>query len=109
MKARPDPRAMIQESADYLQKWCDDKFALQEEVNRAVDNLGEEIASDINGFEQLLKQEAERITVLAQQTQNNQSDIKVCQISNANLVQALNDPKRDKDKFSETLVKQLLR
>lgn len=51
---------------DYLQKWCDDRFVQQHHLTKAIDDLGEEVAQDINTFESLIKNEAEKIVALSQ-------------------------------------------
>ena len=65
-------------------------------------------ASDINSIERTLKLEGERLDGLSELHNNLQDDMKVCQISIAKLPLP-SDPTKDKDNFSETLVKQLLR
>ena len=108
MKSSIDPRGIIAEQIDQLMSNIELKYASKSALNTAVDNLGEEIASDINSMERQLKLEGERLDGISEMHNNLQDDMKVCQISIAKLPLPT-DPNRDKENFSETLVKQLLR
>lgn len=108
MKANIDPRPLISEAIDSLMSNVELKFASKSALNTAVDNLGEEIASDINSIERTLKLESERLDCLSENCNNLADDMKVCQISIAKLPLP-GDPSKDKENFSENLVKQLLR
>ena len=108
MKANIDPRPIISEQMDSLISNIELKFATKSALNTAVDNLGEEIASDINSMERSLKLESERLDCISENHNNLSDDMKVCQISIAKLPLP-GDPSKDKDNFSENLVKQLLR
>ena len=108
MKGYIDPRPIVAEQIDNLMTNIELKFAPKTALNTAIDNLGEEIAGDINSIERQLKLEGERLDNLSELHNNLQDDMKVCQISIAK-VPLPGDPTKDKDNFSESLVKQLLR
>lgn len=57
MKVHGDPRQQIQEAVEYLQKWTEDRFTKHADLSKAIDTLGEEVAEDINAFEQMIKQD----------------------------------------------------
>ena len=66
MKASIDPRPIISQSIDDLMSNIELKFASKSALNTAIDNLGEEIASDINSIERTLKLEGERLDGLSE-------------------------------------------
>lgn len=66
MKASIDPRPLISESIDSMMSNVELKFASKSALNTAIDNLGEEIASDINSIERTLKLEGERLDGLSE-------------------------------------------
>jgi len=78
MKANIDPRPLISEAIDSLMSNVELKFASKSALNTAVDNLGEEIASDINSIERTLKLESERLDCLSENCNNLADDMKVC-------------------------------
>lgn len=80
------------------------KFPTKGALTSSIDNLGEEIASDINSFESGLRIESERIAGLVDIVTALQSDVKVCQISIAKIPLPI-DPNSETQNFSETLVK----
>ena len=61
MKSSIDPRPIITEHIDQLMSNIEIKYASKSALNTAIDNLGEEIASDINSMERQLKLEGERL------------------------------------------------
>lgn len=87
----------MNEAVEFLQKWVEDRFIQQTQLTKAIDSLGEEVASDINAFEQSFKVEGEKIIALSQQLNALVTEVKVMQA----------EPKREM--FSENLVKQLIR
>jgi hypothetical protein len=87
----------VNEAVEFLQKWVEDRFIQQTQLTKAIDSLGEEVASDINAFEQSFKVEGEKIIALGQQLNALVTEVKVMQA----------EPKREM--FSENLVKQLIR
>lgn len=87
----------MNEAVEFLQKWVEDRFIQQTQLTKAIDSLGEEVASDINAFEQSFKVEGEKIIALGQQLNALVTEVKVMQA----------EPKREM--FSENLVKQLIR
>lgn len=74
------------------------------QLTKAIDDLGEEVAQDINSFEQMIKGEGEKIVGLYQQLNSIVTELKVT----SGIVQSLNE-KKGQEKFSENLVKQLIR
>ena len=84
------------------------KFAKKSALTASIDNLGEEIASDINGFENQLRIESERIQGMSEAVDSLSNDLKICQISIAKIPLPI-DQNSETQHFSETLVKQLLR
>jgi hypothetical protein len=74
------------------------------QLTKAIDDLGEEVAQDINSFEQMIKGEGEKIVGLSQQLNSIVTELKVT----SGIVQSLNE-KKGQEKFSENLVKQLIR
>ena len=76
----------------------------QFQLTKAIDDLGEEVAQDINSFEQMIKGEGEKIVGLSQQLNSIVTELKVT----SGIVQSLNE-KKGQEKFSENLVKQLIR
>ena len=84
-------------------------YAKKTALNTAVDNLGEEIAADINTFERNIEQEQARVEGLVSQINTFQDDLKICQISIARLPLAMEAQGTGNPSFSEDLVKQLLR
>ena len=93
MKVHTDPRAQVNEAVEYLQKWVEDRFIQQTQLTKAIDSLGEEVAQDINAFEQMIKVEADKIGALSNQLNALVTEVKVMQA----------EPKREQ--FSENLVK----
>ena len=83
-------------------------FAKKSAMNTGIDNLGEEIAGDINSFENQLKLESERMQNVAEAVASLQNDLRICQISIAKIPFPV-DSNNETQNFSETLVKQLLR
>ena len=86
MKVHGDPRQQIQEAVDYLQKWAEDRFTKHADLSKAIDTLGEEVAEDINAFEQMIKQEGgqgqdkdEKWIGLSQQVNSIITEVKVLQ------------------------------
>ena len=80
------------------------KFATKSALASSIDNLGEEIAADINSFESNSKIESDRVQGIVDIVAGLQSDIKVCQISIAKIPLPI-DPNSETHNFSETLVK----
>ena len=88
MNVHGDPRQQIQEAVDYLQKWAEDRFTKHADLSKAIDTLGEEVAEDINAFEQMIKQEGgqgqdkdkdEKWIGLSQQVNSIITEVKVLQ------------------------------
>ncbi len=96
------------EHIDNLIQHIDLKYAKKSALTASVDNLGEEIASDINSFENQLRLESERTQGLTEAVATLQNDLKICQISIAKIPLPI-DSNSETQNFSETLVKQLLR
>ena len=84
------------------------KFATKSALNASIDNLGEEIASDINTFENTLKLETGKVEGMGEAIANLSEQLKLCQISIAKIPLPI-DGNSEAHQFSETLVKQLLR
>ena len=63
----------------------DSKFATKSALTASIDNLGEEIASDINSFEKTLKIETDRMEGMGEAIANMQEQLKLCQISIAKI------------------------
>lgn len=61
MRQSIDPKPLITEALDNLMQHVDLKFAKKSALTSGIDNLGEEIAADINSFESNLRLESERI------------------------------------------------
>mmetsp|Transcript_30274 Transcript_30274/g.40231 ORF Transcript_30274/g.40231 Transcript_30274/m.40231 type:complete len:101 (+) Transcript_30274:337-639(+) len=51
MRQGEDPRPLIAEQVDNLLQHVEQNFAKKSALTASIDNLGEEIASDINSFE----------------------------------------------------------
>ena len=51
MRQNVDPKPLISEQIDNLLQHIDLKFAKKSALTASIDNLGEEIAGDINSFE----------------------------------------------------------
>jgi len=51
MRQTIDPKPLILEQIDSLMQHIELKFARKSALTASIDNLGEEIASDINSFE----------------------------------------------------------
>ena len=66
MRQNIDPKPLIVEQIDSLMQHIDQKFAKKSALNTGIDNLGEEIASDINSFENQLKLETDRMQNIAE-------------------------------------------
>ena len=47
-------------------------------MNTGIDNLGEEIAGDINSFETQLKLESDRMQSVSEVVASLQSDLRIC-------------------------------
>lgn len=84
------------------------KYAKKSALSTGIDNLGEEIASDINSFETQLKEEGDRVHRLHEALVALQSDMRICQISIAKIPLPV-EANQETANFTETLVKQLLR
>ncbi len=108
MRQSIDPKPLIAEQIDTLLQHIEEKFAKKSALTVGIDNLGEEIAADINSFESNLRIEADRIQRLVDVVTDLQSDVKLCQISIAKIPLPI-DQNTETHNFSETLVKQLLR
>lgn len=109
----PDPQLIVDNEITKLKGWTNNlvrtsREEQETETRSAIDNLGEEIASDINLIEQSLKsygdsfQSVNNLLAIAQQ------DIKICQMQSVTAAKQFTEAAKD-GKFSETLVKQLLR
>ena len=61
MRQSIDPKPLIVEQIENLLQHIEEKFAKKSALIVGIDNLGEEIAADINSFESNLRIEAERI------------------------------------------------
>jgi len=61
MRQSIDPKPLIVEQIENLVQHIDMKFAKKSALTASIDNLGEEIAADINSFESNLRIEADRI------------------------------------------------
>ena len=66
MRQSIDPKPLIAEQIDNLVQHIELKFAKKSALTASVDNLGEEIASDINSFENQLRLESERLAGLTE-------------------------------------------
>lgn len=58
MRQAEDPRPLITEQIDNLMQHIDRNFAKKSALTASIDNLGEEIAGDINSFENNLRIES---------------------------------------------------
>ena len=85
MRQGEDPRPLISEQVDNLMQHIDLKFAKKSALTASIDNLGEEIAGDINSFENQLRLESQRIEGMAEVVTNLSNDLKICQISIAKM------------------------
>ena len=85
MRQSIDPKPLIVEQIENLLQHIEEKFAKKSALTVGIDNLGEEIAADINSFESNLRIEAERIQRLVDAVTDLQSDVKLCQISIAKI------------------------
>ena len=85
MRAKEDPKPLIAQQIDSLAQHIDLKFCKKSALTASIDNLGEEIASDINSFENTLRIESERIQGIVEAIANLQNDLKICQISIAKI------------------------
>ncbi len=70
MRQGIDPKPLINEQIDNLLQHIDLKFAKKSALTAGIDNLGEEIAGDINSFESQLRIEAERTQSLVEAVSN---------------------------------------
>ena len=61
MRQSIDPKPLITESIENLMQHIDLNYAKKSALTASIDNLGEEIASDINGFENQLRIESDRV------------------------------------------------
>ena len=61
-----DPKPEISVQIENLLQHIESKFAKKSALTASIDNLGEEIASDINSFESQLRLEADRVASMAQ-------------------------------------------
>ena len=61
MRQNIDPKPLILEQIDSLVSHIEQKYAKKTALNAGIDNLGEEIASDINSFETQLQLESDRL------------------------------------------------
>ena len=66
MRGYIDPKPIITEHIDALMSNIELKFSTKSALNTAIDNLGEEIASDINSIERTLKLESERLDSISE-------------------------------------------
>ena len=66
------------EQIDNLVQHIDTKYAPKALLTQQVDNLGEEIAADINSLERQLAVETERIENLLQSNSELYNDLKIC-------------------------------
>jgi len=85
MRQSEDPRPLIAEQVDNLMQHVEIKFVKKSALTASIDNLGEEIAGDINSFENALRIESQRIEGMAEVVSNLSSDLKLCQISIAKM------------------------
>ena len=85
MRQSEDPRPLIAEQVDNLMQHVEIKFVKKSALTASIDNLGEEIAGDINSFENALRIESQRIEGMAEVVSNLRSDLKLCQISIAKM------------------------
>ena len=85
MRQGEDPRPLISEQVDNLMQHIDLKFAKKSALTASIDNLGEEIAGDINSFENQLRLESQRIEGMAEVVTNLSNDLKIFQISIAKM------------------------
>ena len=61
------------------------KFATKSALTASIDNLGEEIASDINSFENTLRIETDRMEGMGEAIANMFEQLKLCQITIAKI------------------------
>ena len=61
-----DPKPVISEQIENLLQHIESKFAKKSALTASIDNLGEEIASDINSFESQLRLESDRVASMSQ-------------------------------------------
>ena len=110
MRQNIDPMPLIMEQIENVIQQVENKYAKKSALTTSIDNLGEEIASDINGFENQLRIEGERVQSAVETVAALQNDLRICQISIAKIPLPIDGASgSDTANFSETLVKQLLR
>ena len=73
-----DSKPAISEQIENLLQHIESKFAKKSALTASIDNLGEEIASDINSFESQLRLESDRVASMAQSVATFQNDLKIC-------------------------------
>ena len=61
MRQNIDPKPLIVEQVESMMQHIELKYAKKSALNTGIDNLGEEIAGDINSFETQIKLESDRI------------------------------------------------